>query len=229
MWTLLSCKTTSQIDLATFCLQSQFWLVSWRPIVWTLHIIGVCKHCPNNNIPFLQLSFFVLTDSDVHVAYWTRIDLWSFTCWLRTKLLQWLREEGKGRDNLQTLANVSPATKYPPASFQSLVVNGELFAVLGKCSGYPLHSYCHWPGLQLCMPEQELPFLWFSYMPVPPETQPVHVEWQLLKSADMERDHIRVHELVEDELAREGEGLLAILPAKIPGRPCQGCHPHQYW
>ena len=27
----------------------------------------------------------------------------------------------------------------------------------------------------------------------------------------MEREHIRVHELVEEELAREGEGLLAIL------------------
>ena len=61
------------------------------------------------------------------------------------------------------------------------------------------------------MPEQELPFLWFSYMPVPSETQPIHVEWQLLKSADVERDHIRVHELVEEELARDGEGLLAIL------------------
>ena len=74
----------------------------------------------------------------------------------------------------------------------------------------------HHAALQLRTSKQELRE--FSYKPFPPESYPVRVEWQLLKSADVERDHIRVHELMEEELAGEGEGLLAVLQNYKAGR-----------
>ena len=61
------------------------------------------------------------------------------------------------------------------------------------------------------MPRQEGPFRWFSYSPVPPGAQPIHVDWRLLESGDVESEHIRVHQLVEENLEGEGEGLVTIL------------------
>ena len=59
------------------------------------------------------------------------------------------------------------------------------------------------------MPRQELPFRGFTYASVTLGSQPIRVDWQLLKFGHVEGDHIRVHELVEGE--EEGEGLVAIL------------------
>ena len=50
----------------------------------------------------------------------------------------------------------------------------------------------------------------FTYAPVPPEAQLTHVDWLLLDCCDVtESEHIRVHELMEEDL--KGERLVAAL------------------
>lgn len=61
------------------------------------------------------------------------------------------------------------------------------------------------------MPRQELAFRGFTYASVPAGAQPTHVDWRLLESGDVVSEHIRVHELTEEDLKEEGEGLLITL------------------
>ena len=66
-------------------------------------------------------------------------------------------------------------------------------------------------GLQLRRPKQGQPFRGFTYLPVPPRSLPISVEWRLLESGDVESEHIRVHDLQEEELENDGETLIAKL------------------
>ena len=66
-------------------------------------------------------------------------------------------------------------------------------------------------GLQLRRPKQEQPFRGFSYSPVPQRSQPISVDWRVLESGDVESEHIRVHDLQEEELENDGETLIATL------------------
>ena len=46
---------------------------------------------------------------------------------------------------------------------------------------------------------------------MPQRSQPISVEWRLLESGDVESEHIRVHDLQDEELENDGEILITTL------------------